>query len=47
MIVQAFYNVVTQAMRFTIDIVGRGTLMSKTEVKAHNLIEETTLNNYH
>ena len=21
--------------------------MSKTEVKAHNLIEETTLNNYH
>jgi len=46
MLVQAFYNGVTQLIRFTIDEPGGGTLMNKTEDKAYNLIEEIALNNY-
>jgi len=46
MIIQAFYNGVTQSVRSTIDVVAGGTLMSKTEDEAYNLIEETTLNNF-
>jgi len=46
MIVQAFYNSVTQSMRSTIDTAVGGTLMSKTEDKAYNLIEEMVLNNF-
>jgi len=46
MIIQAFYNGVTQAVRSTIDAATRGTLMSKTEDEACNLIEEMTLNNF-
>jgi len=41
MIVQAFYNGVTQPVRSTIDVAARGTLMNKTEDEAYNLIEET------
>ena len=46
MIIQAFYNGVTQAVRSTIDATARGTLMSKTEDEAYNLIDEMTLNNF-
>jgi len=45
MIIQAFYNGVSQSVRFTIDAVTRGALMSKPEGEAHNLIEEMILNN--
>ena len=45
MIIQAFYNGVTQAVR-SIDAAARRTLMRKTEDKAYNLIEEMTLNNF-
>ena len=43
---QAFYNGVTQSVRSTIDAAAGGTLMSKTEDEAYNLIEEMTLNNF-
>ena len=46
MIIQAFYNGVTQSVRSTIDVMAGGTLMSKTEDKAYNLIEEMSLNNF-
>jgi len=37
---------VTQTVRFTIDAAAGGTLMSKTEDEAYNLIEEMALNNF-
>ena len=46
MVVQTFYNGVTQPMRSMIDAAAGGTLMSKTEELAYNLIEEMALNNY-
>jgi len=46
MIVQTFYNGVTQLVMSTIDAVGGGTLMNKTKDEAHNLIEVMALNNY-
>jgi len=46
MIIRAFYNGVTQAARSTIGVAAGGTLVSKTEDKAYNLIEEMTLNNF-
>ena len=45
MVVQAFYNGITHAMRSTIDAVMSGSLMSKAEDGAYNLIEEMALNN--
>ena len=45
MIIPSFYNSVTQPMRLSIDAAAGGTLMSKTEDEAYNLIEEMTLNN--
>jgi len=46
MIIQTFYSGVTQAVRCTIDATAEGTLMTKTEDEAYNLIEEMTLNNF-
>jgi len=46
MIIQIFYNGVTQSVRSTIDTAAGGTLMSKTEDEAYNLIEEMALNNF-
>jgi len=46
MVVQTFYNGLTQPVRLMIDVAAGGTLMSKTEEKAYNLIEEIALNNY-
>ena len=46
MIVQTFYNGVTQALRSTIDVAADGTFFSRMEDGAHNLIKEMTLNNY-
>jgi len=46
MIVQAFYNGVTQPLRSTVDAKVGGTLMNKTEDEVCNLIEEMTLNNF-
>ena len=46
MVVQTFYNGVTQPVRSMIDAAAGGTLMSKTEKEAYNLIEEMALNNY-
>jgi len=46
MIVQTFYNGVTQLMPSTIDAVAGGTLMNKTEDKAYNLIKEMAHNKY-
>ena len=46
MVVQTFYNRVTQSVRLMIDAAVGGTLMSKTEEEAYNLIEEMVLNNY-
>jgi len=43
---QIFYNRVTQPLRSTIDVAARGSIMSKTEDEAHNLIEGMTLNNF-
>jgi len=45
-VVQTFYNGVIQPMRSMIDAAAGGTLMSKTEEEAFNLIEEMALNNY-
>ena len=45
MVVQTFHNPVTQPMRAMIDAAAGGTLMSKTEEEAYNLIEEMALNN--
>ena len=47
MIVQKFYNGVTYTMSAMIYAVAEETLMNKMEEEAYNLIEETTLNNYH
>ena len=46
MIIQAFYNVVTQSVRSTIDVTAGGTLIRKIEDEAYNLIEEISLNNF-
>ena len=46
MIIQAFYNGVTQSVRSTIDASTGGTLMNKTKDEAYNLIEEMSLNNF-
>ena len=46
MMVQTFYNGVTQPVRSMIDVAVGGTLMRKMEEEAYNLIEEMTLNNY-
>jgi len=46
MIIQAFYNGVTQLVRSTIDVATGGTLMNKTENDVYNLIEEMMLNNF-
>jgi len=46
MIIQAFYNGVTQSISPIIDAAAGGTLMNKTEDEAYNLIEEMALNNF-
>jgi len=46
MIIQAFYNGVTQSIKSRVDAAAGGTLISKTEDEAYNLIEEMTLNNF-
>jgi len=46
MVVQTFYNGVTQLVRSMIDAAAGGTLMSKKEEEVYNLIEEMALNNY-
>jgi len=46
MIVQTFYNGVTQPVQSTIDAATGGILMNKTKDGAYNLIEEMALNNY-
>jgi len=46
MLVQSFYNRVTQLVRSTIDATAEGTLMNKTKDEAYNLIKEMVLNNY-
>jgi len=46
MIIQAFYNGVTQPVQSTIDAAAGGTLINKTVDEAYNLIEEMTLNNF-
>ena len=46
MIVQIFYNGITQVMRSMIDAAVNGTLMSNTEDEVYNLIEEMALNHY-
>jgi len=46
MVVQTFYNGVTQPVCSMIDAAAGGTLMSKTEEEAYNLIEEMALNKF-
>ena len=46
MIIQTFYNEVTQPVRSMIDAAVGGTLMNKTEDEAYDMIEEMTLNNF-
>jgi len=46
MVVQNFYNGVTQPVRSMIVAATGGMLISKTEDNAYNLIEEMALNNY-
>ena len=46
MIIQAFYNGVTQSMRSTIDTAAGGTLINKTKDEDYNLIKEMALNNF-
>ena len=46
MIIQTFYNWVTEPIGTTIDAAAGGTLMNKTEDEAYNLIEEMALNNF-
>ena len=46
MIVQTFYNDITQALRSIIDAATGGTLLSKMEDEVYNLIEVMTLNHY-
>jgi len=46
MIIQAFYNGVTQSVRSTIDAVAGGTLMNKTVDEAYTLIKDMALNNF-
>jgi len=46
MIIQTFYNGVTQPVQSTIDAAVGGTLMSKTEDEAYNLIKDMALNNF-
>jgi len=45
-IVQTFYDGVSQLMRFIIDAMAGGPLMNKMEDEAYNIIKEMTLNNY-
>ena len=45
MVVKTFYNGATQPVRSMIDVAAAGTLMSKIEEEAFNLIEEMALNN--
>jgi len=46
MVVQIFYNRVTQPVRSMIDVAAGGTLMSKMKEETYNLIEEMALNDY-
>ena len=46
MVVQTFYNGLTQSVRSMIAATAGGTLMSKREEETYNLIEEMPLNNY-
>lgn len=46
MIVQPFYNGVTQPVRSTINAAAGGTLMNKTKDETYYLIEAITLNNF-
>ena len=46
MIIQAFYNGVTQSVRSIIDVAVGGTLMSKIGDNTYNLIEEMAFNNF-
>jgi len=45
-IIQAFYNDVTQSVGSTIDAIVGGTSMNMTRDEAHNLIEEIALSNF-
>jgi len=46
MLVQAFYNGVTQSVRSVVDVATGGIIMNKMKDEAYNLIEEMVLNNY-
>ena len=46
LIIQDFYNGVTQPVQYTINDMAGGTLMNKTKDEAYNLIEEMTHNNF-
>jgi len=46
MIIQTFYNGVTQAVKSTVDAAAGGTLISKTDNDAYTLINKMTLNNF-
>jgi len=46
MIIQTFYNRVTQPVRSTIDAMAGGTLINKTEDKAYNLIKDIELDKF-
>jgi len=46
MIIQTFYNRVTQPVQSMIDVATSGTLMNKIEDEAYNLIEEMSLNDF-
>jgi len=46
MLIQAFYNGVTQLVRSSIHVAAGRVLMNKTEDEAYNLIEEMTLNSF-
>jgi len=46
MIVQAFYNGVTQPVRSTVNTVAGGTLMNKIKDEVYNLIEKMAINNF-
>jgi len=46
MIIQTFYNGVTQPVQSTKDAAVGGTLINKTEDEAYNLIQEMALNNF-
>ena len=46
MIIQAFYNSLTQSIRSIIDAATGGTLMNKIENEAYTPIKEMALNNF-